>query len=87
MQLNPKHVTLNGLLLGRLFRIPDYQRAYAWEKKQRDDLFNDINEVGVTRRFVQNCTLSRNTNEISALQNWALRVASGSRGRVNGVPL
>ena len=33
MQLNPKHVTLHGLLLGRLFRIPDYQRAYALGEK------------------------------------------------------
>ena len=45
MQLNPKHLTLNSLLGGRLFRIPDYQRAYAWEKKQRDELFGDVNEV------------------------------------------
>jgi Protein of unknown function DUF262/Protein of unknown function (DUF1524) len=36
---------LNELLIGRLFRIPDYQRAYAWEKKQRDELFEDIEEV------------------------------------------
>lgn len=45
MKLNPKHVTLNGLLQDRLFRIPDYQRAYAWGSKQRSDLFADIQEV------------------------------------------
>ena len=45
MQLNPKHLTLNGLLQGRLFRIPDYQRAYAWGSKQRKELFSDIIEV------------------------------------------
>ena len=26
----------------RVFRIPDYQRGYSWEKQQRDDLLNDI---------------------------------------------
>lgn len=45
MRLNPRHVTLNELLVGRLFRIPDYQRAYAWEMKQREELFEDIEEV------------------------------------------
>ena len=26
----------------RIFRIPDYQRGYSWEKQQRDDLLADI---------------------------------------------
>lgn len=50
MHMDPKHVTLNNLLLGRLFRIPDYQRAYAWGGKQRKDLFSDIEEVAQTGR-------------------------------------
>ncbi|MBB4041624.1 hypothetical protein GGR34_003302 [Microvirga flocculans] len=50
MHMDPKHVTLNNLLLGRLFRIPDYQRAYAWGTKQRKDLFSDIEEVAETGR-------------------------------------
>lgn len=45
MQLSPQHVTVDELLNGRLFRIPDYQRAYSWQTKQRADLFNDIEEV------------------------------------------
>lgn len=45
MHLDPKHLSLYHLLQNRLFRIPEYQRAYAWETKQRDDLFNDIHEV------------------------------------------
>lgn len=31
MQQNPKHMKLAELLVGRLFRVPEYQRAYAWE--------------------------------------------------------
>jgi hypothetical protein len=50
MRLDPKHYTLGQLLQGRLFRIPDYQRPYAWGKKQRDELFSDINEVYETKQ-------------------------------------
>src|SRR5947209_5735315 len=45
MQLNPLHLKVAGLLGNRLFRIPDYQRAYAWGSRQREDLFKDILEV------------------------------------------
>jgi hypothetical protein len=45
MQLQPQLFSLSSLLSGRLFRIPEYQRAYSWEKKQRDDLFGDIERV------------------------------------------
>ena len=45
MRLNPQHLTIEQLLQGRLFRIPDYQRAYSWGKKQRSDLFRDIEEI------------------------------------------
>ena len=45
MQLNPMHLTISMLLSDRLFRIAEYQRAYAWETRQRDDFFNDIMDV------------------------------------------
>lgn len=45
MELNPKHLKISALLTGRLFRIPGYQRAYAWGPRQRTDLFNDILNV------------------------------------------
>ncbi|MGB3507276.1 MAG: DUF262 domain-containing protein [Xanthobacteraceae bacterium] len=50
MQLQPQLFNLNNLLNGRLFRIPEYQRAYSWEKKQREDLFGDI-EYGAAIRM------------------------------------
>lgn len=50
MQLNPMHLKVSGLLGGRLFRIPEYQRAYAWGSRQREDLFNDIIEVHASGR-------------------------------------
>jgi uncharacterized protein with ParB-like and HNH nuclease domain len=45
MDLNPRHLTLSALFAGRLFRIPEYQRAYAWESPQRTDLFRDIRDA------------------------------------------
>ena len=37
-----KFLTLTELLGSRLFRIPQYQRAYSWERKHREDMFEDI---------------------------------------------
>lgn len=41
-EISPKFISFTNLLNGRLFRIPQYQRAYSWQKKQRQDLFDDI---------------------------------------------
>ena len=43
LEIDPQHYSLDDLLTKRLFRIPQYQRAYSWERKQRSDLFEDIN--------------------------------------------
>lgn len=40
--IDPKYFTLNTLFASRVFRIPHYQRFYSWQKKQRDDLFEDL---------------------------------------------
>lgn len=45
MKLEPKYYVLEELLERRLFRIPEYQRAYSWETKQRQDLFDDITKI------------------------------------------
>jgi len=42
IDIQPQHVTLDQLIYGRLFRIPQYQRTYSWHRKQRQDLFGDI---------------------------------------------
>ncbi|MBI2303253.1 MAG: DUF262 domain-containing protein [Chloroflexi bacterium] len=42
IDIQPQHVTLDQLVYGRLFRIPQYQRTYSWHRKQRQDLFQDI---------------------------------------------
>ena len=42
MDHQPQYYNLGQLFAGRLFEIPQYQRAYRWEKKHRDALFSDI---------------------------------------------
>lgn len=43
--IQPQYLTLAKLLDGRLFRIPEYQRAYSWTAHQREDLFSDIKKT------------------------------------------
>ncbi|RKU25429.1 DUF262 domain-containing protein [Candidatus Poribacteria bacterium] len=45
MNIRPDHLTLGKLLENRLFRIPHYQRAYSWQRKQREDMFEDISKL------------------------------------------
>ncbi len=45
MQIQPLYLTVGNLLSGRLFKVPEYQRAYSWQSKQRADLFGDIEKV------------------------------------------
>lgn len=43
--IQPQYLTLAKLFDGRLFEIPDYQRAYSWTSQQRMDLFGDIDKT------------------------------------------
>ena len=45
IRIHPQYLTLSKLLDGRLFRIPEYQRAYSWTSNERKDLFRDIEKV------------------------------------------
>jgi len=42
IEIQPQYITFGKLFHERLFRIPQYQRAYSWQKKHREDLFSDI---------------------------------------------
>ncbi len=37
---------LSSIFNNRVFRIPDYQRGYAWGKRQFEDFWEDLNLVG-----------------------------------------
>jgi uncharacterized protein with ParB-like and HNH nuclease domain len=43
--IHPQYLSLSKLLDGRLFRIPEYQRAYSWTTHERQDLFGDIERM------------------------------------------
>ncbi len=45
MNIQPSLLTFDRLLQGRLFRIPQYQRAYSWGSKEREHLFADIRKI------------------------------------------
>jgi len=42
--IQPQVMSVQEFFAGSLFAVPDYQRAYAWEQKQWDDLWEDIRE-------------------------------------------
>ena len=37
--------TLTDLFAGKLYRVPDYQRGYAWEEKQWKDFIQDVDAL------------------------------------------
>ena len=43
--IEPRYGVLQTLFADRVFRIPHYQRFYSWQKRQRDDLFGDLNRL------------------------------------------
>jgi hypothetical protein len=38
----PQINTVKGLFSEKVFKIPDYQRSYAWEREHRVDFWNDV---------------------------------------------
>jgi len=47
--IQPEYKPLGTILTDKLFRVPEYQRHYSWEKKQRTDLFEDISKLQKAR--------------------------------------
>jgi uncharacterized protein with ParB-like and HNH nuclease domain len=43
-------LSLSELFKDRLFRIPDYQRGYAWKKSQLTDFWEDLMNLGIDKR-------------------------------------
>lgn len=42
MDIKTEYLTLQQMLTDRVFVVPQYQRTYSWESKQRRELFDDI---------------------------------------------
>jgi len=43
---NQQEVTLHQAVGDRMLFVPDYQRPYAWEQKQLEDIWNDLDLLG-----------------------------------------
>lgn len=43
-------LSLPTLFHERIFRVPDYQRGYAWEKEQVDEILEDLWLLDTSRR-------------------------------------
>ncbi|GAH32249.1 unnamed protein product, partial [marine sediment metagenome] len=39
------HGNLEEFFISKIFKIPEYQRPYSWEKKNWEDTYNDIKDV------------------------------------------
>ncbi|ADL08671.1 protein of unknown function DUF262 [Thermosediminibacter oceani DSM 16646] len=42
---NRELLTLSEIFNNRFFRIPDYQRGYAWQEKQLEDFWEDLENL------------------------------------------
>jgi len=43
-----QEVRLPAVMGERLLEVPDYQRPYAWRRKQLEDLWEDLDLLGPT---------------------------------------
>lgn len=63
-------INLLELFNGKIFRIPDYQRGYAWEEKQLQELWDDIEEIPEENgEFKKHYTGTIYLEEITANEN------------------
>jgi len=70
-----KAINLSELFGQKIFRIPDYQRGYAWESKQLNELWDDICEiplVGHEFRSHYTGTIYVEAYEPPVSESWAL---------------
>lgn len=56
MILMPEYKTFLETISFKLFRVPEYQRHYSWQRKQRIDLFEDIERLSEARKKDQSRT-------------------------------
>lgn len=58
------------LFSNRLFRIPDYQRGYAWEEKEIEDFWRDITNLRPNKNhYTGVLTLEKISDEV--IKNWS----------------
>lgn len=48
--------SLDSLFKEKIFRIPDYQRGYAWKEKQLKDFWDASSTSRITGRTIWTCS-------------------------------
>ena len=84
MDIQPRHVSLEALFHRRLFRIPQYQRAYSWQRKHRQALFDDISmsfsmENGQSHFMATIVGLRRQKRRILTDNYWVVDIVDGQQ--------
>jgi len=55
----------------RIFRIPDYQRGYSWEKRQLQDFWDDLNRIRDDRiHYMGLMTIEKATEDKDIFDKW-----------------
>ncbi len=62
-------LTLSKIFVERLFRIPDYQRGYAWTEKQLKDFWSDIQQLEPGHNHYTGVLTLENVTE-DTYRNW-----------------
>lgn len=57
-------LTLSKIFTERLFRIPDYQRGYAWSEKQLKDFWSDLEQIDSDNHYTGVLTLETVPEEV-----------------------
>ncbi len=63
-------VSLSDLFVKKIFRIPDYQRGYAWGESQLDDFWDDLINLGDDRNHYTGM-LSLKELKKDDIKNWS----------------
>lgn len=84
MEIQPRHVSLETLFHRRLFRIPQYQRAYSWQGKHRKALFDDISmsytmDNGQSHFMATIVALRKERRRIVTDNYWVVDVVDGQQ--------
>lgn len=73
--------SVSQLFQNRLFRIPDYQRGYAWKQEQLADFWDDLINLQMDRYHYTGLLSLRQLkrSEVTAWENDAWLIDSGFR--------
>jgi hypothetical protein len=83
--IEPRYGVLQTLFADRVFRIPPYQRFYSWQKRQRKDLFDDLEKLATgsadQHHFMATlvCHRTEETKDIGAAQYRLYDVVDGQQ--------